>query len=155
MPTKQITERYGPLISRMVAAGWTDDEMADVLDVTRVTVLLARRRLGLRAPYRGRTKERCHRARQERFEAEFVPLADPCPARGTTPLDSAIDREARGRLGDWLSRAGRRVREAVELIAEGRSLAEIGRRLGLSRERARQIRARLVHRMRRRLRPPG
>ena len=69
MPGKQTTDLYGDFIRRLVDASWTDDEIADVCGVTRVEACLARQRLGLRPAYRGRTRERCRRARQERFEA--------------------------------------------------------------------------------------
>jgi DNA-directed RNA polymerase sigma subunit (sigma70/sigma32) len=59
--------------------------------------------------------------------------------------------EERQRLQGWISSANRRTRELIDMIREGRSLSETGRRLGVTRERARQMRQRLLHDLRRKL----
>ena len=140
MPGKQITDLYGDFIRRLVDAGWTDDEIAEVLGITRVNAWVARRRLGLPATYRGRTRERCHRTRQRDFEATLLPLEGQCPAECPSPLERAIARETAARVRTWLAHTDHPARDVVELAAEGISLAAIGRRLGISRERVRQIR---------------
>ena len=126
-------------MARLNAEGLTDDEIADVLGVTQVTACLARRKLGLPPVVRGRDFERFRRTQQKRFERGFERLNGHELADPRTPLRILIAREEASRATQRLASAGRHGREVAALRAEGLSLADIGRRLGLSRERARQI----------------
>ena len=134
-----IAATYGAFIARLNSEGLTDDEIADVLGVTQVTACLARRKLGLPPVVRGRDLTRFRRTCQRRFENGFERLDGHEPADPRTPLRVLIAREEAARALGRLASAGRRARDVAALRAEGLSLADIGRRLGVSRERARQI----------------
>ena len=75
-----------------------------------------------------------------------------------SPEDDAIRRDLAESLEDWLSPLDTREREVVRLrfglsTDHEHTLAEIGRRLGLSRERVRQIERRALAKLRERARP--
>ena len=69
-----IAATCGAFMARLNADRWTDDEIADVLGVTQVTVCLARQRLGLPPVVRGRDLERFRRTCQRRFEESLEHL---------------------------------------------------------------------------------
>ena len=61
---------FAGFIARANGAGWTDGEIADVLDVRPLAVLTVRRRLGLAAV--PMTSERVVKGAQRRFEASMT-----------------------------------------------------------------------------------
>lgn len=137
MPAARLTKETLELIRRLNAAGWTDNLIAEVVGVTQPNVCLARKRLGVRAAYRGRTREAMRRTRQGRFEDSLARLSGHEPAGGSTPLDVAIAREEAERLlapGD-----ARRTRRILVLRGQGWTLARIGKLFGITGERVRQI----------------
>ena len=136
---RNVTTKHKAFIAGLVEAKWTDGEIADVLGITRGAVLLARRRLGLATTYRGRTRAALQCRPQRRFEESLKPLNGHQPADRRTPLDVLIAREEISMLLDWLGSVGERTRSIVFLRSQGRTLADIGTRFGLSRERVRQI----------------
>ena len=136
---KGIAAEYGAFLATLNAERWTDDEIADVLGVTLVTACLARQKLGLPPVVRGRDLARFRRTCQKRFEKSFERLNGHEPVDPRTPLRMLIAREEAARALGRLTSAGRRARDVAALRAEGLSLADVGRRLGISRERARQI----------------
>ncbi len=126
-------------MARLNAARWADDEIADVLGVTQVTACLARQKLGLPPVVRGRNLERFRRTQQKRFERRFEQLNGQEPADGRTPLGALVAREELSRLFARAATMSPRTRQVVSLRAEDRSLSEIARRLGVSREYVRLI----------------
>ncbi|MHC5059029.1 MAG: sigma factor-like helix-turn-helix DNA-binding protein [Planctomycetota bacterium] len=136
MPTAKLTDDVLDLVRRLNAAGWTDDEIADVVGVTPPNVCLARKRLGVRAVYRGRTRERCRRARQERFEDSFERLNGHVTIDERTPLRRLIAKEETERL---LGSRDARTRRILVLRGRGWTLSRIGQVFGLTRERVRQV----------------
>jgi RNA polymerase primary sigma factor len=60
-------------------------------------------------------------------------------SRETSPLDQLIAEEEAGQVDELLASLTRRTRDVVQSHAAGETHASIGRRLGLSRERVRQI----------------
>ncbi len=136
---KGIAAKYRGFLARLTRTRWTDDEIADALGVTRANACLARQKLGLPPVVRGRDLARFRRFCQERFENGFERLNGHEPKDPRTPLDVLVAREEASRAMERLASAGRRAGDVAALRAEGLSLAEIGRRLGVSRERARQI----------------
>jgi hypothetical protein len=139
MPAAKLTGETLDLVRRLNAAGWTDNLIAEVVGITQSNVCLARKRLGLRAAYRGRTKEAMRRTRQGRFEESLARLSDDEPAGGSTPLDLVIAREEVERL---LAPGDARTRHVLLLRGQGWTLAHIGKLFGITRERVRQICAR-------------
>jgi hypothetical protein len=136
MPAAKLTDEILDLVRRLNAAGWTDDQIADVVGVTPPNVCLARKRLGMRAVYRGRTRERCRRARQERFEESFERLNGHEPVDERTPLRRLIAKEEVERL---LGSRDARTRRILVLRGRGWTLSDIGEVFGLTRERVRQV----------------
>lgn len=136
---KGIAAKYGGFLARLTKARWTDGEIAAALGVTRESAWLARERLGLPAAVRGRDVARFRRTCQRHFEASFEPLNGHEPADRRTPFQTLVAREELSRLLARLSRMTPRAWEVVSLRMEGRPLSEIARRLGISRERVRQL----------------
>ncbi|MHC5057494.1 MAG: sigma factor-like helix-turn-helix DNA-binding protein [Planctomycetota bacterium] len=136
MPAAKLTHEVLDLVCRLNAAGWTDDQIADVVGVTQPNVCLARKRLGARAVYRGRTKERCRRARQERFEESFERLNGHEIIDPRTPLRRLIAKEEVER---FLGNRDARTRRILGLRGRGWTLSHIGQVFGLTRERVRQV----------------
>ena len=135
----RLTAEVLGFVRRANAAGWTDGLIAEVVGVAQPHLCLVRRRLGLAPAWRGREAGAVHGARQRRFEAAFERLDDHEPLDPLTPADRAAAREEARRLraGAWSLRP--RAAEALVLRAHGASFAEVGRALGVSRERARQL----------------
>jgi hypothetical protein len=139
MGAAKLTPETRCLIARLARAGWTDDQIAEVVGVNRPNVCLARKRLGVPAAYSGRTREAFRRAQQERFEAAFEPLGEREFECRATPLDIAEAREEAWRVIGRLGSEGTRDRELTLDRAMGESLAELGRKHGITRERVRQV----------------
>jgi len=136
MPAAKLTDEVLDLVRGLNSAGWTDDQIADVVGVTPPNVCLARKRLGVRAVYRGRTKERCRRAQQERFEDSFERLNGHEIIDPRTPLRRLIAKEDVERL---LGSCDARTRPILVLRGRGWTLSHIGQVFGLTRERVRQV----------------
>lgn len=66
------------------------------------------------------------------------PLAT-APARGPSPEEEAVRREAPAVVGRLLASLGERERRVLVMRAEGRTLAEVGEAIGTSKERVRQL----------------
>lgn len=136
MPGAKLTKETLELVRRLNAAGWTDNLIAEVVGISQSNVCLARKRLGLRAAYRGRTKEAMRRTRQGRFEESLARLSGDEPAGGSTPLDLAVAQEEAERL---LAPGDARTRHVLLLRGQGWTLERIGGLFGITRERVRQI----------------
>ncbi|MHC5056497.1 MAG: sigma factor-like helix-turn-helix DNA-binding protein, partial [Planctomycetota bacterium] len=84
----------------------------------------------------GRTKERCRRARQERFEESFEQLNGHEAVDERTPLRRLMAKEE---LNRFLGSRDARTRRILLLRGQGWMLSRIGEVFGLTRERVRQV----------------
>lgn len=136
---RDVFRKYAAFIREVVQAEWSDAKIADVLGVTRADVCSIRRRLCLSEGSPSPTATPPRGEREERIEDSSRMLNGREPSGRNAPPDLQITHEHPGPLLDSLGSMDARTREITFLRGCGWSLAGIGRRLGLSRERVRQI----------------